>query len=153
MGCVWVASGVLKLGRTDPADVVALGIAPWAATPAATAVPVVRGGGRRLRLFVDGWWPEALALAVFVAFTAVVVRALVRGSAVLCRCFGSLSRRPVSTLTAARNLFFVALARRGPRGRRDGLHAVVDGARRAARRVARLDRPRLRRSVSCPWPI
>jgi len=61
-------------------------------------------------LFVDGWWPEALALAVFVAFTAVVVRALVRGSAVLCRCFGSLSRRPSSTLTAARNLFFVALA-------------------------------------------
>ncbi len=110
VGCVLVASGVLKLGRTDPADVAALGIPRPAAEVSVAVVPVVEIVVAGCVLFVDGPWPAALAVALFAVFTGVVVRALARGAAVPCRCFGSLSRRPVSALTAARNLFFVALA-------------------------------------------
>lgn len=110
VGCVLLASGVLKLGRTDPADLVALGIPGRAAPGVAAATPVVEVVAAGCVLFVDGAWPAALALALFAAFTAVVVRALARGARVPCRCFGSLGRRPVSALTAARNAYFLALA-------------------------------------------
>lgn len=110
VGCVLLASGVLKLGRTAPADLVALGVPRRAAPAVAGAVPVAEVVVAGCVLLVDGAWPAALALVLFVAFTAVVVRALSRGALVPCRCFGSLARRPVSWSTAARNLFFVALA-------------------------------------------
>lgn len=110
IGCVLVASGVLKLGRTDPADVAALGVPAPAATVAAAALPVVEVVLAGCVLLVGGPWPAALAAVLFALFTAVVLRAAVRGAAVPCRCFGSLSSRPVSWLTVVRNVFFLVLA-------------------------------------------
>ncbi len=50
------------------------------------------------------------AFALLAAFTAVLVGVLRSGREVACRCFGSLSSKPISTLTVGRNVALAALA-------------------------------------------
>ena len=52
----------------------------------------------------------AAALALMVAFTALVILTLSRGEAPACHCFGAVSTQPISKSTVARNLSFTALA-------------------------------------------
>lgn len=50
------------------------------------------------------------AFALLAAFTAVLVGVLRSGREVSCRCFGSLSSRPISGLTVGRNVALALLA-------------------------------------------
>ncbi len=62
-------------------------------------------------LFVDSVWPAYVAVAVFVAFTVVLIRRIARDDRRPCNCFGAASsRRSVSTLSLVRNGWFLVLA-------------------------------------------
>jgi hypothetical protein len=52
----------------------------------------------------------AVAAILLTAFTVVVIRALRKGLAVRCGCFGGTDQRPVGPDTVARNLFLLLLA-------------------------------------------
>lgn len=60
--------------------------------------------------FVDSAWPAYVAAALFVAFTVVLVRRIVRADQRPCNCFGAASRRAASTLSLVRNGWFLVLA-------------------------------------------
>lgn len=51
-----------------------------------------------------------VALALLLAFTAVVAAALARGRRPVCACFGAWSTRPIGGATVARNAVLAALA-------------------------------------------
>jgi uncharacterized membrane protein YphA (DoxX/SURF4 family) len=79
--------------------------------PAAIALPWLEVVLGALLVAQYGGRATALAaLALLVAFTAVVVRHVARGDEVPCACFGALSTSAVSTRTIARNAVLVALA-------------------------------------------
>ncbi len=62
-------------------------------------------------LFVDAVWPTYVAVALFVVFTAVMVRRLAKDDRRPCNCFGAASsKRAVSTASLVRNGWFLALA-------------------------------------------
>jgi hypothetical protein len=62
-------------------------------------------------LVVDAVWPTWVAVGVFVLFTGVMVRRIVRDDRRPCNCFGAASsKRAVSTLSLLRNGWFLALA-------------------------------------------
>ena len=107
VGAVFLVSGTLKLRQ--PA---------WRATAGefgapAWLVPVLPAAeialGALLVAQLGGPWVPLAALVLLLAFTAAIVRQLVRGSAVPCACFGELSARPVDRLTVARNLALCSL--------------------------------------------
>jgi hypothetical protein len=105
---VLLAAGALKArDRSWPESARRFGLPG----PAAIALPwfevvigallVAQFGGRGTAL---------AALALLVAFTAVVARRVARHDAAPCACFGALSTAPMTTRTVARNLVLVALA-------------------------------------------
>lgn len=51
-----------------------------------------------------------LAVALLVAFTALLVVRLAQGRRPVCACFGSLSQRPIGAMHVVRNAIFIGLA-------------------------------------------
>jgi hypothetical protein len=104
---VWAASAKLtRLGTTRqgladlglPAvGVLARGVPVAELATAALLVAVPRAGG-------------TVALVLLAGFTAVVARAVARGSTARCTCFGTVSRRPVSVTDLVRNAVLGAVA-------------------------------------------
>jgi len=111
LAVVLLGAGVAKLtDRRRVVGLVAEVLGPRAAAPVAIVLPVVEVG---LAVGLLALWGSAIpawvAAGVIVAFTAVLVRALVRG--VACPCFGRLSAaRPVGPIDVLRNGALVALA-------------------------------------------
>ena len=104
---VWAAAAKLARPKGTAAGFSALGLPAahalaWA-VPAAELVTAVllvavpRVGG-------------LIALTVLAVFTAVLARALRRGAAVGCPCFGAISTKPVSWRGVMRNLALAVLA-------------------------------------------
>ena len=58
----------------------------------------------------SAWWAAVGALSLLLLFTSAVVGNIARGRRPECHCFGTLSSRPVSWRTVARNLALVAVA-------------------------------------------
>lgn len=56
------------------------------------------------------WWAALVALALLVAFGAAIARALARGEAPECHCFGRLHSAPAGWSTLARNVVLAGLA-------------------------------------------
>jgi len=109
VAAVLLVAGVSKVGR--PRDwrnqSEGMGV-PW---PVARAVPFVELGlGALLLLQVQRHVVAWLALALFVAFTGLLVLRLAQGRRPPCACFGSLSVRPVGPGNVARNGVFIALS-------------------------------------------
>lgn len=111
---VLLASGAGKLvalPRTTAAFRRDLGRYAWIAFVVAVALPLVEVLLAAALLVVDAVWPTYLAVAAFVAFTAVLVRRIVKDDRRPCNCFGAASsKRAVSTLSLVRNGWFLALA-------------------------------------------
>ncbi|MBW3615212.1 MAG: methylamine utilization protein MauE [Actinobacteria bacterium] len=103
----WAAVAKLRRRRPTAESFLALGLPQPRAL--ALAVPLVEAAvaaGLVLRPRV-GAWP---ALALLVAFSAVIVRALAAGAGVPCACFGSTTERPVSARELVRNAVLAAFA-------------------------------------------
>jgi len=110
---VLVVSGVSKLASRSSnkvAEMAALGVPAVVAPVVAFVLPIVELVVAALLLLVDARWPTFLAVLLFAAFVAVVAVNLLRGRRPSCRCFGSLSDRPLSALTLVRNGWLLALA-------------------------------------------
>jgi methylamine utilization protein MauE len=112
VGAVLVASGVAKVvtRRGSELELGGLGVPATMAPGAALAIPLLELALAALVLAVPARWPVWLAVAAFALFTGVVVAELQRGVTAPCRCFGSLSNRPMSTRALMRNAWFLALA-------------------------------------------
>ena len=111
---VLLASGVGKLAalpRSTARFGAELGRYAWLAYVVALALPIAELLLAAALLMVDAVWPTYVAVAVFVAFTVVLVRRIVRDDRRPCNCFGAASsRRSVSTLSVVRNGWFLVLA-------------------------------------------
>lgn len=121
LATVFVAAGIAKL--VDPGGsrkgAIDLGAPAWLAAPIGILLPVTEIVVAAL-LVPDrsAWWGGVGALALLLAFLAVVGISLARGRKPTCRCFGQLHARPIGWPTLARNgvLALVALliVRAGP---------------------------------------
>jgi uncharacterized membrane protein YphA (DoxX/SURF4 family) len=108
VGAVFLVSGTLKLRQPAwRATAPEFGTPRWL-VPVLPAAEI--GLGALLVAQLGGRWVPLAALILLLAFTAAIVRQLVRGQAVPCACFGELSARPVDRLTVARNLALAMLA-------------------------------------------
>ena len=109
VAAVLLLAGVLKLARSDEWSVQAAGLGVPAVV--ATLVPFVEIGlGAAL---VVQWQRHPLAwaaVALFVAFTAVLIARLAQGQHPPCACFGALSSRPIGAAHIARNVVFITVA-------------------------------------------
>jgi hypothetical protein len=112
VGIVLVVSGAGKLvaRRDSQVELGGFGVPTTLLPVAAVAIPVAELAVAVLVLAVPARWPVWLAVAAFALFTGVVVAELQRGVTAPCRCFGSLSTRPMSTRALVRNTWFLALA-------------------------------------------
>jgi uncharacterized membrane protein YphA (DoxX/SURF4 family) len=108
LGLAFVAAGVFKLvdGPAWPRQAADMGVdrsiavvVPW--------VEIVVGALLMAQLFEP--WPAVAAIALLVAFTAVILRRLADGSRPPCACFGSRSKRPLGAYHVVRNLGLLAL--------------------------------------------
>jgi uncharacterized membrane protein YphA (DoxX/SURF4 family) len=109
LGIVFLVSGGSKLaaGPSWPQQAKALG-APMFVVPLLPWFELALGA-----LLVVQLAPvvaASVALAVLVAFTALIVRRLAEGRHPPCACFGSWSSRPLGWGHVARNAGFIALA-------------------------------------------
>ncbi len=110
---VLVVSGVSKLASRSSnkaAEMAALGVPAAVAPVVAFVLPIVELVVAALLLLVEARWPTFLAVLLFAGFAALVAVNLLRGRRPSCRCFGSLSDRPLSALTLVRNGWLLALA-------------------------------------------
>ena len=107
-GAALVVAGATKLARpTWVRDAAALGVPALLARP----VPVVElGVGAALAVGLARRPLAFAALALFVAFSLVIARALAAGRRPVCACFGGWSRRPIGPLSLVRNGVLAALA-------------------------------------------
>lgn len=109
LGGVLLVSAVAKLARPGSAREAAAGLGvPVVAAAAAPWLELVLGA-----LLVAGVlppWPAVAAGLLLVAFTAVLVRVLVRGEHPRCACFGSIGSGRVTWRSVVRNAGFLALA-------------------------------------------
>lgn len=110
LAVVLVGAAVSKLRRPDRTrDALARLFAPATARVLARALPI---GELVLAAMLLAWWgsvvPGVITAVVFVAFTAVLVRAQVRG--VPCACFGAPRPEPPGTSALVRNGVLAALA-------------------------------------------
>lgn len=109
VGATFVYAGVTKLlaGREWPRAARALGVPAMVAYPV-MAVEIVVGLGVVLG---DSWRNGFLVVAalMLVAFTALLVERLRRGSRPPCACFGGTSRRPIGARDVARNVSLLVL--------------------------------------------
>ena len=108
LGLVFLVSGGSKLaaGPAWPEQARALG-APPAVVPVLPWLEIVLGA-----LLVVQLAPvlaAAIALAVLVAFTALILRRLAEGEHPPCACFGAWSAKPLGRGHVARNVGFMVL--------------------------------------------
>jgi hypothetical protein len=88
-------------------DASALGVPAWLARPTPVVELLVGAGlvtGVTRRPL--GW----VAVALLVAFSAVLARSLAAGRRPVCACFGGWSTRPIGPATLMRNALLLALA-------------------------------------------
>lgn len=111
IGLVLLASGALKVRDNRWPDAAARFGLPRALALVLPWLEIVLGA--LLVAQIGGQWTALAALVLLAVFTAAVARHVVRGDEVPCACFGSLSAKPVSWGTIARNLVFIALAAAG----------------------------------------
>jgi hypothetical protein len=110
---VLLASGIGKLvalPRSTAGFREHLGRYALLAFAVAVSLPVAELLVAAALLFVDSVWPAYVAAAMFVVFTAVLIRKLVRDDRRPCNCFGAVSKRSASTLSLVRNGWFLVLA-------------------------------------------
>jgi hypothetical protein len=111
---ILAVSGVGKLVALGPAVETSrsqYGGYAWITLLVALALPVYEIVLAVLLLVVDAAWPSWLAFLTFAAFTAVVVRRIVRNDRRPCNCFGAASnKRDLSMGALLRNTWFLALA-------------------------------------------
>lgn len=105
VGAAFVVAGASKLAAGRGWN--QLRVPAWLAAPV-PFVEIVVGA----LLIVQLWrpWPAVAALALLVAFTALLLAHLRAGSRPPCACFGAWSAKPISWHHLARNLVFLALA-------------------------------------------
>ena len=109
VAAVLLVAGVLKLARPNEWRTQAAGLG--VPVVVAAVVPFVEIGlGATLlvqwRRHIVAW----IAVALFVAFTALLGLRLAQGQRPPCACFGSLSSRPIGAPTIVRNAVFLAIA-------------------------------------------
>jgi uncharacterized membrane protein YphA (DoxX/SURF4 family) len=107
-GGTLVVAGALKLARPSwQADAAALGVPTALARP----VPVVELlVGSLLAVGLGTTITGGAAAALYLAFTALLVRRLRAGARPVCACFGAFSRRPISWWSVVRNLVLTMCA-------------------------------------------
>lgn len=114
LGTTFLLAGLSKMRdrRSLPGDIEAFtGLPPRLAGGLAVGLPVVE-------LALAGWLLTGLAdaltfglaVALLLAFTAVVLRNMAAGRRVSCACFGSRGDRPVGPLEVVRNLALLSVA-------------------------------------------
>ncbi len=105
----WAAGAKLRSRRQTEADFTSLGLV--AAAPLAVAVPVAELVAAALLVTAPGWG-GALAAALVVGFSVVIVRVLRHpgGLTPTCACFGGSSHRPLSYHHLVRNGVLLLLA-------------------------------------------
>jgi peroxiredoxin/uncharacterized membrane protein YphA (DoxX/SURF4 family) len=87
------------------------GVPQRLAAVAGTALPLVELAAAALLLArTSARWGAFLALVLLLSFVAGMARALARGQAPDCHCFGAIHSEPVSRLALARNVALAALA-------------------------------------------
>jgi uncharacterized membrane protein YphA (DoxX/SURF4 family) len=102
-------AGLMKLANRDDTARSFAGLGLPAPRALAWVLPFVEMGLSSVILVtpsVGGW----LAVALLIAFSAVLARAIARGSGAPCACFGSARRAPVSTTEIVRNAMLAAVA-------------------------------------------
>ena len=108
VGVALLVAGMTKLARPSwVRDAGALGVPVWVARPVpvvelAVGAGLVTGLARRPLAWV--------AVALLVAFTAIVARSLAAGRRPVCACFGAWSSRPIGPTTLVRNAVLLVLA-------------------------------------------
>jgi uncharacterized membrane protein YphA (DoxX/SURF4 family) len=109
LGLVFVVSGGSKIaaGRAWPEQARALG-APSFVVPVLPWFEVVLGAALVMQLAPA--LAAAVALAVLIGFTALIVRRLAQGQHPPCACFGAWSAKPLGRGHVLRNVGFMALA-------------------------------------------
>ncbi len=109
LGVVFLVSGGSKLaaGPAWPQQAQALG-APRFVVPALPWIELVLGAVLVMQLVPTV--AAAVALAVLVAFTVLILRRLAEGRHPPCACFGAWSSRPLGRGHVVRNVGFIALA-------------------------------------------
>lgn len=111
LGAVMIRAAVAKLAarRQTEDDFASLGLK--ASGPLAVAVPLAELAAAALLVVAPGWG-GVVAAALLTAFTAILVRVLLRphGLVPTCACFGGSSRSPVSWRHLTRNGVLLALA-------------------------------------------
>jgi hypothetical protein len=106
-GGTLVVAGMLKLSSVNwPDDAVALGVGVALARPI-PFVEIALGAMVALRLATP--WSSMAMIALVVAFSLVIVRAMRSEVPPVCACFGSFDRRPVGFGHLARNGVLIAL--------------------------------------------
>lgn len=106
---VLLVAAVSKLARPEQwrAQSAGLGV-PWTV---AVVVPFVELSiGALLLVQLQRQVVAWAAVALFVAFSALIVRRLSQGQHPPCACFGSLSSKPIGPGQLVRNAVFIALA-------------------------------------------
>ena len=109
LGAVFLVAGGSKLaaGREWPAQARALGAPSWSARP----LPWIELAIGAL-LMTLMWYPvpTVVALALLLAFTALVIMRLAEGRHPPCACFGSWSAKPLGPRHVIRNVSFIGVA-------------------------------------------
>jgi Methylamine utilisation protein MauE len=106
VGVVLLIAGAAKLtSRQWPAQADLLGV-PRAAVKGIPVLELGIGVG----LVAGVPYAGVAAIVLLAAFTVFLAAALVRGVEAPCACFGSLSTRPVSWWSVARNVALIGLA-------------------------------------------
>lgn len=109
VAAVLLTAGVSKVARPGEwrSQSAGLGVAWWAAK----FVPYVELGlGALLVVQLQRHAVAWAAVALFVAFTCLLLLRLAQGQRPPCACFGALSSRPIGLGHVARNAVFIALA-------------------------------------------
>jgi len=109
LGLVFLVSGGSKIaaGPSWPEQAKQLGAPPSVAAMLPVA-EVALGAALVTRLIPVV--AAAIALAVLVAFTTLIVRRLMQGRRPSCACFGAWSAKPIGAGHVLRNVGFIALA-------------------------------------------
>ena len=109
VAAVLLLAGVLKLARPNDWRAQASGLGVPAMLAAVVPFFEIGLGATLLvqwRRHIVAW----IAVALFVAFTALLGLRLAQGQRPPCACFGSLSSRPIGAPTMVRNAVFLAIA-------------------------------------------
>lgn len=108
VGAAFVLAGAAKVARPSwTVEAAALGVPRWLALPV-PAVELLVGAG--LAVGVARRPLAWVAVAMLVAFSAVIARTLAQGHRPACACFGAWSSRPIGASSLARNALLAALA-------------------------------------------